>query len=238
MNYAVIFAGGVGSRMHMGTTPKQFLEVSGKPIIIHTILNFETHHDIDGICVICVEGWIEKLRDMVKNEGIKKVRWIVEGAKTGQQSIYKGLKAIYDQSCDSQKDIVLINDGVRPFVEGEIIEKNIQCVKKYGSSVTVCPVPETIVEVNQENEIQHIPIRSRCYLSKAPQGFWLQEIMNAHHKAMEEGHFDCTNSAELMHRYGHSLHVVYDSDRNIKITTPTDLIIMKGLLRQEVQNEA
>lgn len=238
MNYAVIFAGGVGTRMHMGPIPKQFLEVSGKPIIIHTILNFEKHAHIDGICVICVEGWLERLKSMVKNEGIEKVHWIVEGAKTGQQSIYKGLKAIYDQSRDPQKDIVLINDGVRPFVEGHIIEKNIQCVKEYGSSVTVCPVPETIVEVNQENEVERIPIRSRCYLSKAPQGFWLQEIMDAHHKAIEEERFDCTNSAELMRRYGHSLYVVYDSDKNIKITTPTDLVIMKSLMEQEVQNEA
>ena len=98
--------------------------------------------------------------------------------------------------------------------------------------------PETIVEVNQENEVEHIPIRSRCYLSKAPQGFWLQEIMDAHHKAIEEERFDCTNSAELMRRYGHSLYVVYDSDKNIKITTPTDLDIMKSLMEREVQNEA
>ena len=236
MNYAVIFAGGVGHRMYTSKMPKQFIEVGGKPIIIHTILNFERHKDIDGICVICVKGWTGRLREMIDQEGIKKARWIVEGAETGQQSIYNGLKAIYDESEDPSQDLVLINDGVRPFVEPDIIDKNIECVKNNSSSVTVCPVPETVVEIAEKGEIRHIPIRSKCYLSKAPQGFWLNEIIDAHHRAMEENRFDCTNSAELMRRYGHSLYVVYDTDRNIKITTPTDLVIMKGILDEAEKN--
>ena len=168
MNYAVIFAGGVGSRMYTSKTPKQFIQVSGKPIIIHTIWNFEKHEDIHGICVICVRGWSEKLREMIRREGIQKVRWIMEGAETGQQSIYNGLKAIYDESGDPSGDMVLINDGVRPFVEPHIIDQNIRCVKANGSSVTVCPVPETVVEIDERGEIRHIPVRSKCYLSKAP----------------------------------------------------------------------
>lgn len=230
MNYAVIFAGGIGNRMYTSKIPKQFIEISGKPIIIHTILNFEKNSSIDGICVICIASWIEKLKEMLEKEGIQKVRWIVEGAETGQQSIYKGIKAIYNDSENPKEDIVLINDGVRPFVEQDIILKNIECVKENGSSVTVCPVPETIVEVDTKNEIQHIPVRSQCYLSKAPQGFWLEELMEAHRMAISEKRFDCTNSAELMRRYGHQLFVVYDTDRNIKITTPTDIILMKGIL--------
>ena len=233
MNYAIIFAGGIGRRMYTSNVPKQFIEVSGKPILIHTILNFEIHKEIDGICVICVEGWKERLRKMIEKEGIQKVRWIVEGAQTGQQSIYFGLKAVYESSRRPDQDIVLINDGVRPFVTQNIITENLACVRRFGSSVTVCPVPETIVEVDEESEIQHIPIRSRCYLSKAPQGFWLKEIMEAHQKAQAEQRFDCTNSAELMRRYGHHLYVVYDTDQNIKITTPTDMIIMKGILDEK-----
>lgn len=233
MNYVIIFAGGVGHRMYTSKVPKQFIEISGKPILIHTILNFELHKEIDGICVICVKGWINQLRQMIKKEGIQKVRWIVEGAQTGQQSIYNGIKAVYEDSACPEKDIVLVNDGVRPFVNPDIITENIECVKRHGSSVTVCPVPETIVEVDEKNQIRHIPVRSECYLSKAPQGFWLEEIMEAHRKANAEKRFDCTNSAELMRRYGHSLYVVYDTDRNIKITTPTDMIIMKGILDEK-----
>lgn len=233
MNYAIIFAGGIGKRMYTSKVPKQFMEVSGKPILIHTILNFERHKDIDGICVICIKGWTERLKEMLAKEGIQKVRWIVEGAETGQQSIYNGIKAVYEDSEMPENDIVLVNDGVRPFVDQTIISQNIECVRQHGSSVTVCPVPETIVEVGEDDSIEHIPIRSRCYLSKAPQGFWLKEIIEAHWKAQEEKRFDCTNSAELMRRYGHSLYVVYDSDKNIKITTPTDMVIMKGILDEE-----
>jgi 2-C-methyl-D-erythritol 4-phosphate cytidylyltransferase len=140
--------------------------------------------------------------------------------------------------CITQKIIVLLHDGCRPIVSADVISDNIECVKKYGSSVTVCPVSETIVEVDDTGSIYNIPIRKRCYLSKAPQGFYLSELMKAHNKAIEENRFDCTNSAELMHRYGHSLHVVYDTDENIKITTPTDMIILEGLMKYRKSGEA
>lgn len=230
MNYAVIFAGGVGKRMYTSSVPKQFMEVGGIPIIIHSILNFERHEEIDGISVVCVEDWIDDFKDMLQKYNIKKVKWVVPGAASGQESIYNGLNAIYQDSSAPEEDIVLISDGVRPFVAAQIISENIINTKLHRSSVTVCPVSETIVEVNDEGQIINIPDRSRCYLSKAPQGFYLSDIIDAHHKAMAEGRFDCTNSAELMKRYGYKLFVVKDSDANIKVTTPTDIIIMQTLL--------
>lgn len=236
MNYAVVFAGGVGSRMKGAQVPKQFLEVGGKSIIIRTILNFENNDNIDGICVICIESWIDKLKTMLVEENIKKVKWVVPGGQTGQQSIYGGLKAIYDDSANPSEDIVLISDGVRPFLGENIIEKNIECVKKHGTSVTVCPVAETIVEINENGEIENIPQRSKCYLSKAPQGFYLDQIISAHNKAIDENRFDCTNSAELMRRYGHRIYTVEDNDFNIKITTPMDYLLMNAMLQYGVKD--
>lgn len=232
MNYAVLFAGGVGSRMTNAQIPKQFIEVVGKPILIHTILAFEKNQSIDGISVICLESWIPRLYEYIKAEGVTKVKWVVPGASTGQQSIFNGLKAIYDDSDDPSKDIVLINDGVRPFVTNQIIDQCIKMVREKGSVVTVCPVPETIVEVSSTDGglITNIPDRSRWYLSKAPQGFYLNEIMEAHYKSIEENCFDCTNSAELMRRYGHSLYTVIDSPNNIKVTTPIDIQLMKVVI--------
>ena len=231
MNYAVLFAGGVGSRMGNETVPKQFMEVGGKPVLIHTIEAFEKSPLVDGISVVCLESWIPFLREAIQSAGLKKVRWIVPGAQTGQQSIYHGLKAVWDQSETPSEDIVLISDGVRPFVSCELIEKCVRTVREKGSVVTICPVPETIVMVpEEEGRITDIPLRSQCYLSKAPQGFFLREIMDAHHRAIGENRFDCTNSAELMRRYGHSLYTVVDSPNNIKITTPIDLRIMEALL--------
>ena len=235
MNYAVLFAGGVGSRMTNSKIPKQFIEVKGKPILVHTILAFENNPNIDGVVVICLESWIKKLEEFIKNFDLKKVKWVVPGAETGQQSIYNGLKIIYDNSEDASKDIVLINDGVRPFVSDELINKCINVVKEKGSVVTICPVPETIVEVpnNSDGEIISIPDRSRWFLSKAPQGFILKDIIEAHNKSIKEGRFDCTNSAELMKRYGHRLYTVIDSPNNIKITTPIDISLMNTILEEE-----
>ena len=236
MNYAVIFAGGVGSRMTNSNIPKQFIEIKGKPILIHTIMAFEKSNDIDGISVVCLESWIPKLHEYIDKFAIKKVKWISSGAATGQQSIYNGLKAIYDSSEDPSEDIVLINDGVRPFVSEKLISDCIITVKKKGSSVTICPVPETVVEVSNMNYgmITSVPIRSKLFLSKAPQGFFLDKIMDAHHKAISENCYDYTNSAELMHHYGYNLYTVLDSPNNIKVTTPIDVYLMNTIIEEGI----
>ena len=237
MNYAVIFAAGRGRRMGGGKTPKQFISVCGEPVLIHSIKAFEQSEGVDGICVVCLESWIAQLRESVAEASLKKVRWIVPGGETGQKSIYKGLNAIFEDSPTRDEDIVLISDGVRPFVGNSLIEECIRTVKEKGSAVPICPVPETVVEIPDQRtgKIEQIPDRSRWFLSKAPQGFYLKEIVAAHRMAMAEGRFDCTNSAELMMRYGHSLYVVEDIPENIKVTTPSDLLFMRAILqnRQE-----
>lgn len=232
MNYALLFAGGKGTRMYTSVIPKQFIEVDGKPIIIRSIECFEKNSNIDGISVVCIEDWCEYLQKQVEKYQIKKVKWIVPGAKTGQQSIYNGLNAIVSESNNPGNDIVLISDGVRPFVKNNVIDECIECVRQNGSCVVLCPVPETIVEIDKKGEIVQIPDRSKWFLSKAPQGFYLDEILKAHHKAMMENRFDCTNSAELMKRYGHSLYSIQDSPENIKVTTPIDIAVMETVINQ------
>ena len=129
MNIAVIFAGGVGNRMHCTETPKQFLEMYNKPIIIHTIDHFENHPMIDAIVVVCVKGWINYLEQMLYKFRIEKVKRIVSGGETGQLSIYNGLCAA--RELDSDEDaIVLIHDGVRPLINSKLIADNIESVKK------------------------------------------------------------------------------------------------------------
>ena len=125
MNYALIFAGGTGTRMNSKTKPKQFLELHGKAIIIHTIEIFENHPEIDGVSVVCIESWLDYLKKLVEKEGFKKVKWIVPGGNSGQESIYNGLKAIHDDSSTNDDDIVLIHDGVRPLINEDVITYNI-----------------------------------------------------------------------------------------------------------------
>ena len=135
MNTVVVFAGGAGRRMHTKSRPKQFLEYQGKPIIIYTLELFDNHPMIDGIVVACVEEWIPFLEKMLKKFEINKVKKIVQGGETGQDSIYKGLVAAKEFS-KSPQDIVLIHDGVRPLITEQTITDNIETVRKEGSCIT------------------------------------------------------------------------------------------------------
>ena len=129
MNIAVIFAGGVGQRMHSVERPKQFLEMNNKPIIIHTLEHFEKHPQIDAIVIACVEEYIPYLKELLYKHRIEKVKKIVSGGKTGQMSIYNGLCAAKEISSDDNS-IVLIHDGVRPLINDDVITRNIESVKK------------------------------------------------------------------------------------------------------------
>ena len=132
MNIGVIFAGGVGKRMNSRVKPKQFIDVYGKPIIIHTLELFENHPEIDAIAVACLEDWIPYLQELLEKFNIKKVKKIVPGGASGQESIYNGLKAAEDIA-QGEKSIVLIHDGVRPLINEKTITDNIESVRKHGA---------------------------------------------------------------------------------------------------------
>ena len=127
MNTAVIFAGGVGKRMHAKDIPKQFLKMHDKPIIVHTLELFEEHPEIDAIVVACVSNYIGYMNELVRKYNLKKVQKIVPGGKSGQESIFNGLKAA-EMIGNRDKDIVLIHDGVRPLINAKTIEDNIESV--------------------------------------------------------------------------------------------------------------
>ena len=121
MNYALIFAGGVGSRMNSKAKPKQFLEIHGKPIIIHTLEHFEEHTEIDAICVVIVEEWLNYMLTLVEKYSLKKVKWVIPGGASALESQYNGLSTIARKMNLDQKNIVLIHDGVRPLIDEKTI---------------------------------------------------------------------------------------------------------------------
>lgn len=229
MNIAVIFAGGFGSRMRTKTKPKQFLNIHEKPIIVHTIENFQKNEEIDAVTVSCLEEWIPHLSELVRKYHLTKVARIVPGGNTGQESIYNGLVAAKELAGD-QKAIVLIHDGVRPLITSKLISDNIASVRKYGSAITSVPVKETVLVVSGKNEIVAIPDRSMTRLARAPQSFWLDDILEAHEKARSEGRYDFVDSCSLMTYYGKKLFLVDGPLENIKITTPDDFYTMRALL--------
>lgn len=229
MVMALIFAGGTGKRMNSRSKPKQFLNLHGKPIIIHTIEYFEEHEEVDSIAVVCISNWIDNLRENLRIFGITKVKWIVEGGQTGQESIFNGLNAIYND-CDNPEDaIVLIHDGVRPLISDQLITNNIESVRKYGSAITVSPAKETIVSIDNNEQISTIACRSQARIAKAPQSFYLNDIMNVHKRAREDNVSGMIDSASLMMHYGYNLHIIEGPAENIKITTPTDYYIFRAI---------
>lgn len=241
MNVALIFAGGSGTRMNTKSTPKQFLTLHGKEIIIYTLEHFERHPEIDAICVVCKEDWIGYLGKLLNRYQMEKVKWIVAGGETGQDSIYNGLDAItmgineMNQAdggiSDGTEDtIVLIHDGVRPLIDAKLISDNIRSVKEHGSAITVTPVIETVMLTNDDHKVYKSVNRDKSRVAKAPQSFYLKDIYDAHNKARAEGCHTKIDSATMMSDYGYELYTVEGSSENIKITTPTDYYIFKALI--------
>ncbi|HIS17279.1 MAG TPA: 2-C-methyl-D-erythritol 4-phosphate cytidylyltransferase [Candidatus Coprovivens excrementavium] len=229
MNIAVIFAGGMGKRMHSKDIPKQFLKLHDKPIIIHTLELFENNSNIDAIVISCLKNYIGYLNKLISEYNLKKVQKIVPGGSTGQESIFNGLKAAASIG-NRKKDIVLIHDGVRPLINNKTINNNIESVKKYGSAITSIKAKETIIIVNDDEEIVSVNDRSRSRLARAPQSFYLDDILSAHEQAIRERKFDFIDSCSMMTFYGKRLHLVEGPQENIKITTPDDFYTMRALL--------
>lgn len=236
MNIAVIFAGGVGQRMKSKGLPKQFLNLHNKPIIIHTLDVFENSPEIDAIVIACVSDWIDHLKGLIDKFNITKVKKIVPGGATGQDSIYNGLKAA-ESIKTSEDDIVLIHDGVRPLIRQKTLHDDIAMVKKHGTAITSVKVKETILVVDDEEKIVEVPDRSHSRLARAPQCFYLKDILAAHEKAREEGKHNFIDSCSMMKYYGHDLYLVDGPQENIKVTTPDDFYTMRALLdaREDAQ---
>lgn len=230
MNIGLIFAGGSGTRMNTKSKPKQFLEMNGKPIIIHTIEYFENCSEIDKIVVVCISDWIDRFSNMLKKYNINKVAKVVEGGETGQLSIYNGLVAAKEVAGqDYDNSIILIHDGVRPLISEQLILDNINMVKEKGTAITVTPATETIIQVNDSKEVSNVVDRSSCYTAKAPQSFFLKDIMSVHERALSEGHNNMIDSATMMRTYGYVLNTVEGPVENIKITNPTDFYIFRSI---------
>ena len=231
---AVIFAGGVGTRMHSKDLPKQFLRIHGKPILVWTLEVFEDCPVIDHIVVVCAKDWISYCRDIINEFALTKVHSIAVGGETGQLSIRSGLKAAAELS-DSRRTIVLIHDGVRPLIDSETVLHDIDSIEKYGSAITCVPTKETTL-IEDKDELRIIP-REEVLLARAPQGFWLADILSAHDKAFKVGKTDYIDSATLMSDYGYELHIVIGKYESIKITTQDDYYSMRAILDSRENNQ-
>lgn len=233
MNIAVIYAGGTGQRMNTKSKPKQFLDVHGKPVLIHTLEHFQKHPMIDAIILVCLEEWIVYCNKLVDRYRITKIRKVIAGGESRQESIFYGLKAAYE-FCRDVDCIVLQNDGVRPLINEELISNLIKCVKAKGNAITISPGIERIFVKTSIDEKNVVLTPTSYQMAKAPQCFYLKDIYNCYLKYLEENEknlkSDDIDSIYLMQYYGHKLNVVEGPPENIKITTPLDFYVFKAIL--------
>lgn len=234
-NIALIFGGGTGVRASTHGIPKQFVKVQGVPIIIRTISKFEKNKQIDAIVLVCVDGYQQTLSALVKDYKIHKVVAIVTGGRTGQESIYNGLKAVKELSLHKEA-VVLMHDAVRPMIPSSLIDECIESVKCFNSGIAAVVCHETVASYKGEDVLNIFP-RSQLVMLRAPQAFYVNDIWRYHELALADGKGDFTDSATLASWYGHNIHLVHCDSKNIKITYPEDIFVLKALLEAEEHSE-
>lgn len=211
---------------------KQFTELAGTPILIHTLRKFAAVEEVSEIWVALRENEIEGFRERVNHTqdlAKKKIEFVV-GGEHRQQSVENALNAIQA----GQDDIVLVHDAVRPFVTAEIIREVIEAAKKYGAAIAGMPAVDTVKQVERTSEgaiIKATIPRAAVVLAQTPQGFRYSVIKKVFDEAAADG-FMGTDEASLAERSGHEVAVVMGSPKNIKITTPADMELAEFYLRK------
>jgi 2-C-methyl-D-erythritol 4-phosphate cytidylyltransferase len=243
---AIIVAAGAGARMGNQPVPKQFLKVAGVPILSHTLRRFEDCPAIDHIILVVRGEDRRTCKQLISGISAEKVEAIVAGGKERQDSVFNGLLRV-----NQQTDVVLIHDAVRIFITEEIITTSIQYARKYGASVTAVPAKDTIKKVPAHTSAPHMHDestrddehlfvsetldRKELWHVQTPQTFQYKLILSVYKKAREVG-IQGTDDAMLAEHFGHPVKIVYGSYRNIKITTPDDLLIAEAFLRDKKSN--
>ncbi len=230
MNIALIIAGGSGNRMGQDI-PKQFLYVDGSPIIIHTMLCFQRHPDIEAIAVVCLRGWETVLQSYANQFNVTKLKWIFPGGNSGMESIHNGIYGLKEAGC-ADEDLVLIHDAVRPLLSQDIISSNIAICKVYGYAITGIKCREAVLESHDGFSTKTSIPRDTLIRTQTPQTFSLRNIINVHELAKQKGIIDSVSSCTLVAEIQEDIemHIVPGSEKNIKVTTVEDLEILKALM--------
>ena len=229
--YGVVLAGGKGTRMGNVEKPKQFMEVGGKPIIIHTIEKFVVCQEFDKVLVLSPKQWINHTQDLIKKyipncENVV----VLEGGATRNETIMNSIKYIDEQGCLDDDTIIVTHDSVRPFVTHRILEENVKFAKEYGACDTVIPATDTIVESTNNKFITDIPDRSKMYQGQTPQTFKAKMLRELYNSLTEDEKTVLTDACKILVLKGKEIHLVDGEVFNIKITYPYDLRVAESLL--------
>lgn len=233
MNVALLTAAGTATRMHQDI-PKQFIHVDNKPIIIYTMEAFQQHPSIDAIIVVALDSWSEMVWAYARQFNITKLKWVVSGGQTGQESIKNGLMKLKKElSLDAT---VLVHDGNRPLVSPDIISDSLATYKKYGNAVAVIPCTEVVFESENGFSSCTSTEREKLFRTQTPHTYRLKDLLNAHMEAEKRGIYNTAASCMLMKELGKTTYFSKGSEENLKITTLDDLKIFKALLHTKQES--
>ena len=232
MNIALIIAGGSGHRMNQDI-PKQFINVYDKPILIYTLEGFQRHPEIDAIDVVCLDDWHDILWAYAKQFNVTKLKWVVSGGNSGQESIRNGVYNL-EGKC-SKDDVVIIHDGIRPMIDDTVLSDVIVKCKQYGNAVTSLPYNEQIFRVKDDKSTNEYIPRETLRRVSTPQAYNFGKLDWAYHEAFEKeiGIYGSSYTNTMMVDLGETLYFAAGSDRNIKLTTKDDLEMFKAYLKLE-----
>lgn len=234
-NIALIIAGGTGTRMGQDL-PKQFINVYDKPVLIYTLEGFQRHPQIDAIELVCLDGWHEVAWAYARQFGITKLKWIVSGGSTGQESIRNGVYYLEDKC--GPEDIIIIHDGIRPLVDDTVLSDVIVKCRQYGNAVTAMPYNEQIFVIDDEiSTTKYIP-RETLRRVSTPQAYRFGILDEKYHEAFEKkiGIYGSSYANTMMVELGERLYFAAGSDKNIKLTTKDDLEMFKAYLKADKDN--
>lgn len=232
MNYALIIAGGTGNRMGQDI-PKQFINVYDKPVIVYTLEAFQKHPQIDAIQVVCIDGWHDILKAYAKQFGITKLKEVVSGGASAQESIRNGVYSL-ENVCKAD-DLIIVHDGVRPLVEDSVLSDVIIKAQEYGNAVTSMPYNEQIFKIYDEKSTREYIPRDTLRRVSTPQAYKFGKLLESYKKAFAEkigiGPSSYTNT--MMVELGETLYFAAGSDKNIKLTTKDNLEMFKAFLKMD-----
>lgn len=236
--YGVVLAGGIGSRMGNVEKPKQFLELGGKPIIIHTIEKFVIHPGVDEVLVLSPKAWVSYTQDIIRKfipdtKGIQ----VLAGGATRNETIMNAVRYIEEKGMLDDETIIVTHDSVRPFLTHRILEENIQAARRYGACDTVIPATDTIVESRDNAQITDIPNRKFMYQGQTPQSFRAKQLKALYEELSVEEKEILTDACKIMVLKGVHVHLVQGEVFNIKITYPYDITVAKALLGMDLEEK-
>ena len=228
MIYAVIAAGGIGSRMG-AEKPKQYIKIGNKTIIEHTAFKFSNCKNIDKVIVLCPADWVDYTKELFIGTDIE----VICGGLTRNETLMKAIDYIEETDGLQDNTYLVTHDAVRPFVTEEIIEKNISAVKKYGATGTVIPAVDTVFQSRKGVIIDSIPDRSELYQAQTPQCFGALKLRELYNSLSDEDKDILTDGCKIYLLKGYDVHLIVGHVSNIKITYPHDLIVAEAILSNE-----